>query len=240
VGGLGWGGRLGSAALILGAINDSQTIDALGANTNDVSFIIGGAAHLTRGPAQIGVTVAYDQGFADTHRATLAGQARGTFDLNDVVTDASAAYDFKLAGGWTATPELGATYIHVDRGVANESGAGALSLAVQRAEADVSYADGTVTLAHASSGEWRVSPWVDVGFRSRLGGLEAPIAWAALAGEPGSFAAFGAERAQTLATAGAGFALWLTSSTRVTAAYHGEFASGAGNNGITLGLTAAF
>jgi fibronectin-binding autotransporter adhesin len=239
-GGLGWGGHRVSAALVLGELSSREDISGLGAHTNSQDFLAGGVVRIASGPASASLTAAYDQGFADTYRSTVGGEAHGTFDLDTVIVDGAARYALGLGRGWTATPEVGLTYLRVDRGAASEAGAGPLSLNVAAANGDASFVDASVSLSHAASGPAGLQPWISLGLRTRLGGFIDPLATAAFVDEPGSFAAFGADRASTVALLGAGLSLRLSKSARLTAAYQNELADGGGANSVSLGVAWSF
>jgi uncharacterized protein YhjY with autotransporter beta-barrel domain len=66
----------------------------------------------------------------DNQRNTFGATASSSPNGDDIITDATAGYDFNLGDRWTVTPELGLQYTHLDVDSYAESGAGVLDLNV--------------------------------------------------------------------------------------------------------------
>src|SRR5690606_29527976 len=130
--GIGYGfGENSQAGVFVGALDTTQRLGALGAETRADGFAIGAYANTRLGGLGLHAMVAHVGSDATTTRAVLATPtaAVGRYDLDSWVADLTIDYGMTL-GGLTVAPRLGLTYVDTKREAVAESGAGAFALSV--------------------------------------------------------------------------------------------------------------
>ncbi|MGE4430978.1 MAG: autotransporter domain-containing protein [Sphingobium sp.] len=239
IGGIGYGAQTGSVGAFVGYIDSRQKIDHLRARTEADGVVAGISGHVEANGFDLNALIAYDWSNARTKR-TVPGTVTvsSKYDLGSLVLDASAGYSLPVSAGWAVRPEVGITHISTRRDAARESGSAAFALAVDRETAKATFLDGALTLRGGQEAEATFHPWVQAGLRHQLDG-SASTATAGFIGSATRFTVPGADRKETMATAGAGFTADLNQTLRLFAAYQGEFGGGNGHN-VNVGVRLAF
>lgn len=239
LGGIGYGSDSASIAAFVGYLDTDQKIAALGAKTKVDGVAAGLAGHVATGGFDLSALIAYDWGKADTHR-TVPGKAAVSSDykLRSLILDAKAGYNFALSEGWALRPEVGLTHISTRRSAARETGSAAFALAIDGKRNNATFVDGGITLQGGREAGATFHPWVQLGVRHQLKG-DRPWASAGFAGNAARFSAFGADRKDTVITAGAGLRADVSDRFRLFASYQGEFGGGTGSQ-ANIGFELAF
>lgn len=235
LGGLGFGSGTGSVGAFVGYIDSRQTIAGLGARTNADGLVAGLAGHFAAGGFDVNALLAYDWSDASTRRTVPgAATAASDYNLRSLVLDASAGYNLSLANGWAVRPEVGVTHVSTRRGAALEIGSAAFALTVDADRAKATFVDGGIKLRGGQAEGSTFHPWAMAGVRYQIEG-ELTAARAGFVGSATRFAALGAGRKETMATAGAGFSVDLDAGVSLYGAYLGEFGGGRSHN-VNVGI----
>ncbi|MEJ7934045.1 autotransporter domain-containing protein [Sphingobium sp. AN558] len=236
LGGVGYGNSTLGATLFVGRSDSRQRLRGIGARNDADGLFFGGRLHYAAGGFSAGATLLFDRANADTLRnPATGGTARSHYSLRGTSIDAFVGYGFPVGDGWQIGPEVGVTHISVKRGAAVESGGGAFALTVAKQKYDATFL--TADLKLSAPGAGAVRPWIAGGVRHRASG-DAITATGAFAGASVGYTVAGAERDRTLAHAGAGLDIAVSSSVSLflegDAEFSGQSASRHINGGITL------
>ncbi|MDG2527928.1 hypothetical protein [Caulobacter endophyticus] len=237
--GVGYGVQKAWAGVFVGYLDGRQRVRDLDARTNADSFVVGAQGQVRLGSLHLTAMAAHDAADADTRRVAPGGASVSTdYALKSWVADVNLAYRAKLSADWLVQPRLGASYVRTSREAIAEQGGGAFALAIQGRKESTWFVDGQVELIGGQDAGARLHPFASLGFRSMVGGGESSAS-ATLEGLPTVITARGLGRADTLATAGAGFAYDLRKGLTISASYAGEFGDGGRQAGL-VGLNWKF
>jgi outer membrane autotransporter protein len=133
--------------------------------------------------------------------------ARAKHDGNIAYVHAKAGYSFQVLDGWFTIPMIGITYAHIGQGEVTETGAGAVSLEVERHGTDSLRLEANMVLTKAfpvgNNRKQAFQPYLRVGIAHELENELRPIR-ARFAGQLASFTVWGEPGANTVFTFGAG------------------------------------
>lgn len=236
-GGMGYGNKNVSVSAFVGRVDGTQSISPIGARNDADGTFFGAAAELTLGGLRLGGSIISDHSSADTKRSLFDGsEATSHYRLRGTTVDIHAGYGFTVGGGWDIGPEVGISYVSVQRSAATEAGAGAFNLTV--AKNRLSYTFLTADLA-LQMNEGKVRPWLSAGLRQRLDNDRAQ-ATARLASVSTSFTVPGAQRDRSFGNIGAGVAWQVSTGLNLFARGNSEFGNGNNAQSIDAGLKLRF
>ncbi len=240
VGGLGVGGQLASLAAFGGYIDQTQTIAALGSSTHAKGFVGGATGRLASGPAQLNVSVIYDDAHASTGRQSPDAIAlTGDYTLHSWTLDGELATRIALSAGWAARPHVGATWVWTQRGAATEDNASVFALTVAQDHHNAGFIDGGVRFDAASAAAGTLSPYVDLSLRYKLRG-RAVEAVAGIDGDPDTLFSAGDRRRRTSALIEAGARYRVNAAVGLFVTGNGEISGGENSGAVTGGVSVRF
>ncbi|MDP9055963.1 MAG: hypothetical protein M3N34_01330 [Pseudomonadota bacterium] len=240
IGGLGMGSASASIAVFGGFLDQTEDIGALAASTHARGFVGGVTERLASGPAQLVVSVIYDDAHATTQRQSADMiTLSGGYKLHGWTLDSEASTIIPLGSGFAARPHVGTTWVWTRRGGTVEGNASVFALTVAGDHHSAGFIDGGVRFAALQDAVGRLSPYLDLGVRYQLEGREAQ-AFAGFGGGPVALYSDGVRRGSTSAVIAGGANYRATDAVTLFVTGSGDLSHGNSSGAVTGGVRVLF